>query len=571
MIVLNNIKIENYRNLKNILLNDLADLNIFIGPNNCGKSNILAGIDILSQLTTNAFIDFDCNDHCNDIKRAYNKQNGRRTFQINRLECDIAPDDIHNLKERFEIHYTLDSGVINRILGRKYNTSIHHIEDRLQKAMTEPRPVSGIGDVNSVRSAPNKDIQETISRYIPLGPTVDLTIYGARGSKKAYDEHLSVFCTGDIINEIKELVTICPDSRLETYKKLSISEYISKFLQRTDEKGKLIQYIKNIVDPKIKTESSDPEKGMSLVDYEDYESLVLKHGSGIRSFICLGCDIIRAKDGSMLLIDEPELGLNPFSKQEFLKFLLEESKTKQVFIATHDPTFVNPVLWKNHKVRVFFYSPIGNNFVKIDLNQNKEDPNVFAGYLPHTASLKEVHIYVEGASDVYILQIWLERYLKERYKENRARLFNKIGIYHLGGDFWEHLLYTIPKPPYKCMVVLDGDKRDRAKEVCTKYAGAKLNTSKLVFCDIIKRNDKQLNLLTIDEVSVFDNFGNDAHPVYCLKKQCIEEYLESKEPDCKSEAYKKVSYGPHLAEGVDKVPDEFIEIFETICSKISEI
>jgi len=48
-------------------------------------------------------------------------------------------------------------------------------------------------------------------------------------------------------------------------------------------------------------------------------------------------------DDEIVLIDEPELGLNPLVKQESLKFLLAESKERQIFIATQDPTFVN--LW----------------------------------------------------------------------------------------------------------------------------------------------------------------------------------------------------------------------------------
>ena len=38
-IILKNLYIQNYRNLKEASITDFKNLNIFIGPNNCGKTN----------------------------------------------------------------------------------------------------------------------------------------------------------------------------------------------------------------------------------------------------------------------------------------------------------------------------------------------------------------------------------------------------------------------------------------------------------------------------------------------------------------------------------------------------
>ena len=129
---------------------------------------------------------------------------------------------------------------------------------------------------------------------------------------------------------------------------------------------------------------------------------------------------------------------------------------------------------------------IDEDFVRIDLHQNREDPCVFAGYLPHSVSLKNIHIYVEGTSDVYIFQVLLRKFLKSFYKENWFEIENKIGIFHLCGDFWKHLLYTIPKPPYKCIIILDGDKRDRVQKIIEKHNKSITNASKFEFAKSIK-------------------------------------------------------------------------------------
>ena len=318
---------------------------------------------------------------------------------------------------------------------------------------------------------------------------------------------------------------------------------------RGSQKRRWIDFLSKIVDAKIDDERY--ENLIRKIDGKDFETKISEQGSGVRSLVCLAVDILFSRDKKIVLIDEPELGLNPFVKQEFLNFLLNESKERQIFIATQDPTFVNPVLWRNKNVSVYFYSVIDEKFYKIDLKQNQEDPNTFAGYLPHTVSLKDIHIYVEGTSDVYIFQILLEKYLKESFPERWFQLLNKVGIYHLCGDFWRHLLYTIPKHPYKCVVVMDGDKRKIVKEVCEKYSTSRVIASKFSFCE--KIND------------VGSAIRKKIHPIYCLKENCIEKYIIP-DFDCANppQDYNKRIDGPKKAEELKKVPDEIRQLFEII-------
>ena len=55
MILLKELEIENYRNIRYARLEKLNDLNIFIGPNNCGKTNILNSINILGKIERGNF------------------------------------------------------------------------------------------------------------------------------------------------------------------------------------------------------------------------------------------------------------------------------------------------------------------------------------------------------------------------------------------------------------------------------------------------------------------------------------------------------------------------------------
>jgi predicted ATPase len=386
-----------------------------------------------------------------------------------------------------------------------------------------------------------------ISNHIVMGKPRDA--YGLNA------EHFSIFIHTDIVEEIKRNILYCPEQRLQSYNDKDFVEYIRDKKLRSSQKRRWIDFLNKIVDAKI-----DDEKYESLirkVDGNDLETPLSEQGSGVRSLACLAVDILFS-DAKIVLIDEPELGLNPLVKQEFLNFLLEESKGRQLFIATQDPTFVNPILWKdrNEKVSVYFYSPIEEKFIKIDLKQNQEDPNTFAGYLPHTTSLKDFHLYVEGTSDAYIFQILLEKHLKEKWHKNWFEIMNKVGIYHLNGDNWKHLLYTIPKTPYRCAVILDGDKRNTTGNICDKYNALTINASKFKFCE------------TTEDVK--NIFGKESHPVYCLKEDCIEKYFI---PDfnCANPPrdYNKKRDGPKKAEELEELPAEIKDIFEVILEGIN--
>lgn len=49
------IRVENYRQLQSAKLEDLADLNIIIGPNNCGKTSLLLAIEVLSRIDVGGY------------------------------------------------------------------------------------------------------------------------------------------------------------------------------------------------------------------------------------------------------------------------------------------------------------------------------------------------------------------------------------------------------------------------------------------------------------------------------------------------------------------------------------
>lgn len=499
MIIIKSLEIRNYR-IKHAHLQNLSDLNIIIGPNNCGKTSILNIISLLSQLSSVQI--FACNE-C---------QNLALTIHISAIQCPLAPNDkyIPNKNEEFELSFSFNEEEVEKLVPGVLDIMREQIQTKCAHC---------VDDVNM------------------------------RGANTPATEHISPFIHPDIIEEIRRLVLFCPEQRLDTYRGRNLPEYISDKKFSGAQGRRWDKFVRDLIEARLIDHNPYTLNLIKNVQGVEFETPLMQQGSGIRSLSCLAADIISEEKAKVVLIDEPELGLNPFVKQELLKFLLLESKPKQIFIATHDPTFVSPLLWKNDAVAVFFYSVIKEEFIKVDLNQSKHSPANFAGYLPHTTSLKDIHIYVEGESDVYIFQIFLRRYLKQRYR-NWAELLNRIGIFHLAGDYWQHLLYTIPMPPYRCIVILDGEKRNDVEGILDKYNQMSEIVSKFEFADDIEQ---------LRDVSR----KRDIHPVYCLKQKCIEEYLNPK-PDYDASDYNKKIDGPSIAEEMQKVPDEIERLLEII-------
>jgi len=358
-------------------------------------------------------------------------------------------------------------------------------------------------------------------------------------------KYFSPFIHSDIIEEIKRSILSCPEARLKTYRDKDLSRYKEDMKLRSSQRRRWIDFLKQIVDPKIDDERY--ENIVRLINGEEFEDALQNQGSGVRSLSCLALDILFS-DAKVILIDEPELGLNPFVKQEFMKFLLQLSEERQIFIATHDPTFVNPIIYRK-LANVYVYSPINGGFIQVDLTAGDKDPATFAGFMTHT-SLKNVHLYVEGPSDVYIFQVLLMKYLKLILLEKKhwIEAWNRVGIYHLAGDFWRHLIYTVPKYPYKSLVILDSDKKKDALEVSMKYNKSDFSATKFSVYD-------RPNL-----TSAIQDAINGNRVIYCLEKDCIEDYLDLKHD--LNNPYNKRRDGPKIAEEMSQIPEEIKDIFE---------
>jgi AAA15 family ATPase/GTPase len=413
MIIIEKLEINNFKNIEKFE-GEIGDLNILIGPNNTGKSNVLNVINRLSNMECEQSRGFSC-DYCNKIKGNIPKDifggiNFKITesdrhrkiddptltctfnkglvmyYRLNKNRSEIAEifSDIQqadkNVSSNADVQQALNGGLLSFINYLKSNK----LEDNLFDIF-EGYYIKHLSDQLS-----DKELKEHLEREVKNNLFTINLVYEKGWGDSIYSKGISILSEirkpGSIISEIidKDRVLPCSDLRVNEYKGKPHSKYI---LEKGHTRGKLerfVNFINRIVDPPIH-DIRFPDKSSNstlALLFDGFEDSIESQGSGTRSLIGLAWDIITMKEGSIIIIDEPELGLHPSAKQELLSLLLEEAKTKQIFIATHDPTFVNPIIWsgKDIHVSVLLYSIYGGSFVNVDLNQSTEDPETFAGY-----------------------------------------------------------------------------------------------------------------------------------------------------------------------------------------------
>jgi len=524
MIVLTSLVVSNYKNASGTL-DGLRDLNIFIGPNNCGKTSLLESINLLTKLVSGKTGGYINCQYCQELY----------TYQPAVLSSfySVQPREKLFEKEMPSLKFSFSS----KYLDNNWPLKVKNLRELLSTLSDHPENV--------------------LSLRCPGSPNQD----------NVHSEHVSLYSIKEVSDGLKNAVVYIPEGRLKTYKEKNIREYLVGKNLKHSESDKLFNYLKVIG---VNTRIHDSDSAYNLIEKvgnAEFNSKLDDQGSGVRSIICLLVDMISAREAQIFLMDEPELGLNPSAKQQLLALLLAFSKESQVFFTTHDPTFVNPILWKgqDERVKVFLYSTIDEGFKKIDLIQNGEDPETFAGYLPHTVSLKDVHIYVEGASDVYIFQIFLRKYLQQKHVEDWMKWLNRVGIFHLAGDFWQHLLYTVPRSPYRCIVVLDQEKIPKARNICERYAKS---GSALPSFGVITKTDHLKEWAQYKDEPGREMFDV---PIYCLAKMRIELYLDPLPPNLLSQGYNKKVDGPRIAEAMKYVPDEITQIFHVMLDPSNDL
>ena len=192
---------------------------------------------------------------------------------------------------------------------------------------------------------------------------------------------------------------------------------------------------------------------------------VVSHGSGIRSMLPI-LAALTDPTIEVLLIDEPELSLEPKLQKMLRDILLEQSETKRIIISTHSHLFINRgdyssnyVVNKNDEVTA---KPLSSQSELFDLVFTLLGNSVQDLFFPGN------FLIVEGASDQVIMEKALE--LLE-IKNDKIKVVSASSIGNVGNIYKSISNTLLPlvmdSSPYsqKVVALIDKPRKENDKEL----------------------------------------------------------------------------------------------------------
>lgn len=309
---LNNIDIRGYKSIRELSL-ELKSLNILIGANGSGKSNFISFFKMLNEMVENRLqlhvaTKGGANSFLHYGRKSSAKIYSKFFFGYNEYEFSLVPTDNNSFV--FETENLIFTGVF-------YNT--------------RPHTLLGSGHSESLL----EDAYGRNNRYA-------LYIYPTLAAWKVYHFHDTsdsspckqpneindnVYFRGDASN-LSAFLYFLQQVHPKHYRNIVetiqlVTPFFDDFLLRP------MPYNPNQIQLEWKEKNSDfPFKANSLSD-------------GTLRFICLATLLLQPNLPSLIILDEPELGLHPYAISILSQLFTEVSKKAQVLISTQSVSLIN--------------------------------------------------------------------------------------------------------------------------------------------------------------------------------------------------------------------------------------
>lgn len=376
-----------------------SGLNILVGKNNSGKSTLFEAVDFLRNSISSTV-------NISDLKN--NKNSGEEieveiTFSggITEIIDNFSQD---NKKDTFK-KYVYKENDIEQIKIIRSSSNLKEVKF-WDNTKSEFKNETGI-------DAPMKKLFELNFVWADTNPN-DAVKFGA-----------TTIC-GNLLREIVE-----DFEETDEYKGFKKNFHNTFNDEKTGLKAKLKEieektqkiFLEQFGEAKISFHFDEPKvdsffKNTKIKVHDGEETFMEEKGTGMQRSVALALLQVYAeklsenKDNNKVLkpvylfIDEPEVCLHPQAQKKLLNALLEISKSRQVFVSTHSPYFIEPSLignvlrFKNSNgIEVFADT-------KQELKEMKENRVFFFHHRDIFFSDKA--IFLEGVTDIERLSLYCE-------------------------------------------------------------------------------------------------------------------------------------------------------------------
>ncbi len=371
---LKGISIKNYRSFGHeVVLNDLGKINILIGPNNTGKSNILRFLSLLGK-------------------------NGQ--FHLGNLAVGLEEEDYFNLELANQVEFRIDFELPDGFGGTAL-TPFQFKEFYVRYRIGGTKQGTSIEMISSpVHDANEEDIRVYVRNHLGIsgGSFEDRKIQALRSIRP---EAIFTFPEVIYLDEFRKLA-----NNKELVKELhSIIHADYRHQINKQKKQKLDKFISEVFGKSVEINIPDTENDIELIIDSKHLPLT-SFGTGLQEIIVLGYYFI-SHENSIVCIDEPELHLHPAVQRAFLKFI-SENTTNQYFISTHSNSFLDYEVEKN----IFNVKTLDSSTNVVCCSTTDEISEILSELGIRASEIIQTNgiIWVEGPSDRIYIKKWLEFY-----------------------------------------------------------------------------------------------------------------------------------------------------------------
>lgn len=444
--------------LKNKFIRDLSHINMFIGPNNSGKSRFLR-----SLFNQNIYTYWPSNFPENIISSSAARMQKiienvlddsqtinsvtRHTF-VKWLNTDFIST---NKENSFKFYVNLIEQISLKNSVNEYSSNIYNTDVRWSKILTASQQ-----ELQRLTNY-NDTLGNEPRVYIPilrgLRPLSDIDVNAER-TKKDYSFEVTdsklIFTGHTLYKELQKLRDGDTESR-------RLADQYEKFLSE--------EFFDNLdveVVPRVEQDSVYVKIGDSI------DLPIHSLGDGIQSLIILTFMAFTSKKRTLFFIEEPDLYMHPGMQRKFLELLVRHPSfaCHQFFFTTHSNHFLDMTV-DYPSISTFLFKK-KNGKIEIKSTSNA-DKNILQeiGARNSSVFLTNVSIWVEGITD----RLYFREFLNKFIQTNSLKVFREdthFSLIEYGGGNLVHFDFSelpedlsekinISRVCGECILILDGD------------------------------------------------------------------------------------------------------------------
>lgn len=379
-------EIKNYRSIGNepLIIHPLHKINILVGQNNVGKSNIIRCINEISNWSHGKELKFSELDmHKREL---INPISIRLYFENEENDAD---DKFRAKYGNLEIWYEFNwSPSLNIRIVNDYFSNIEdfNLANTLLKHYTGSSWSTQV-DKRSIRKGFQDRLNDIFQKIKPLIPEVLVIPEFRRISEK---EGESYHVDGqNLIKLLAEYRTPDIGREQDREKFEKIEKSIKKLLNLSNLNLEIPSGLKNL-----------------LIDKEGLRLPLENYGTGVHELLIL-LAAFSFSNKRLYCIEEPEIHLHPRLQNKLLQFLIQET-SHMYLISSHSPAIINFSYHTNDVKVILMKNENGLTISKI-LEKSKDSIDALhdLGYKPSDLLQSNCIIWVEGPSDETYIERWI--------------------------------------------------------------------------------------------------------------------------------------------------------------------